>query len=266
MSQETVSQTGRLHWDATSTDYLRHRPGYPDAFFALLQNLGIGLAGQDILDLGSGTGALAVPFARQKARVTAVDLSKGQIAAGQKAARQHHVSITFKVAPAEETGLPDLSFDVITASMCWAYFNQQRMAREVPRLLRPDGRLLVSTLIWSGAEDAIAGQTDRLLIKYNPKARQLRRRGESEIIPRWSVSAYRLLTYHEFTVTLPFTRESWRGRMRATKWIGAALSPEQTAAFDREHQTLLNRIAPPTFDIRHRITLHIFQPIKSNIG
>ena len=260
MSHDARQRSERLHWDATSGDYLRYRPGYPDSYFALLQKLGIGLPGQDILDLGSGTGALAVPFARQRAHVTAVDLSQGQIAAGKKAARQQNVSITFKVAPAEETGLPDHSFDAITASMCWGYFNQPRMAREVPRLLRADGVLLVSTLIWSGAEDAIAGQTDRLLIQFNPKARQLRRGGELDVIPRWSMAAYRLRTHHDYTVLLPFTRESWRGRIRASKWIGAALTPEQTVAFDREHQALLNRIAPPAFSIRHRIRLQLFQP------
>ena len=95
MSHDARQRSERLHWDATSGDYLRYRPGYPDSYFALLQKLGIGLPGQDILDLGSGTGALAVPFARQRAHVTAVDLSQGQIAAGKKAARQQNVSITF---------------------------------------------------------------------------------------------------------------------------------------------------------------------------
>jgi hypothetical protein len=44
-----------------------------------LQKLGIGLKKQDILDLGTGTGALALPFAKQGAHVTGVDISKGQM-------------------------------------------------------------------------------------------------------------------------------------------------------------------------------------------
>jgi 2-polyprenyl-3-methyl-5-hydroxy-6-metoxy-1,4-benzoquinol methylase len=102
MAQARTEDVKRLHWDATSQDYLQHRPGYPGEFFVLLQLLGIGLAGQDILDLGSGTGALAVPFARQGARVTAVDLSTGQIQAGRQAARQHGVKITRLAAVAQE--------------------------------------------------------------------------------------------------------------------------------------------------------------------
>jgi hypothetical protein len=38
------------------------------------------------------------------------------------------------------------------------------------------------------------------------------------------------------------------------------LSPEQTAAFDRAHQELLERIAPAQFNIRHRIRIQIFEP------
>ena len=32
-----------LHWDQTSEDYSKYRPGYPDDYFLLLQKLDIGL-------------------------------------------------------------------------------------------------------------------------------------------------------------------------------------------------------------------------------
>jgi hypothetical protein len=46
-----------LHWDATSQDYSNTDRDTP-AIFVLLQYLGNGLDGQDIHDLGSGTGTL----------------------------------------------------------------------------------------------------------------------------------------------------------------------------------------------------------------
>jgi SAM-dependent methyltransferase len=266
MTHAQIEGSKPLNWSATSKDYLRYRPGYPGHFFVLLRHLGIGLARQDILDLGSGTGALAIQFARQGARVTAVDLSEGQIQAGRQVARKHGVRIKFNVAPAEETGLPDHSFDVITASMCWGYFDVQRMEVEVPRLLRSEGLLLLSTLIWFGVEDAIAGQTDKLLAKYNPKAGQAGRGGNVEIIPASLLKRFRLKSYHEFKVDLPFNRKSWRGRLRASKWIGAALSKGQIEAFDHEHKALLERIAPAKFRIRHRIRIQIFEPQKAECG
>jgi 2-polyprenyl-3-methyl-5-hydroxy-6-metoxy-1,4-benzoquinol methylase len=248
-----------LSWDATSRDYLQYRPGYPPEFFSLLQRLGVGLPGQDILDLGAGTGALSIPFALRKARVTATDISSGQIEAAREDARLKGVNITFKVAPSEETGLPDHAFDVISASMCWGYFDLHRMLAEVPRLLRRPGKLLLSSLVWIRGEDPVAKHSEALVLKYNPSAaRSFNRKDES--FPEWSKDHFRLKTYHSFTAHLPFTRESWRGRLRASKFILAALPADQALAFDREHAALLQDVAPDRFEIAHNIRLHIFEP------
>ncbi|MGH7942870.1 MAG: class I SAM-dependent methyltransferase [Limisphaerales bacterium] len=261
----TNAEIPNLNWSVTSCDYLRYRPGYPKRFFVILRQLGIGLAGQDILDLGSGTGALAVPFARQRARVTAVDPAEGQVQAQQLAARRYSLKIKFKVRHAEKTGLPDYSFDAITASMCWTYFDLERMKTEVPRLLRPGGLLLVSSLLWERQEmdgKGIVAGTNKLIGKYNPEARKMKRWWNPDVVPDWSRDWLRLKTFHEFQINVPFTRESWRGRIRACRWIGAALTAERTEAFDREHEALLERIAPATFDIPHRITMRIFEALK----
>ena len=133
----------------------------------------------------------------------------------------------------------------------------------MPRLLRAEGLLLVSTLIWVRNEDSVAGQTNKLIAKHNPQAGRLGRCQDAEILPAWSRNRFSLKTCHEFKVDLPFTRVSWRGRIRACRWIGAALTSEQTEAFDREHQALLERIAPAKFSISHRMRIHIFQPKRS---
>jgi hypothetical protein len=167
------------------------------------------------------------------------------------------------VAAAEETGLPDRCFDVISASMCWGYFDSKRTEVVVPRLLRAAGLFPVSTIIWVRDEDSIAGQTDKLIAKHNPQAGRLGRGQGAEILPAWSRHRFCSRTYHEFKADLPFTRVSWRGRIRAYRWIGAALTAEQTEAFDREHQALLERIASGKFGIPHRIRIQIFQPKRS---
>ena len=47
----------------TSSDYSKHRAGFPPSFFVRLRERGIGLSRQRILDLGTGTGTLARGFA-----------------------------------------------------------------------------------------------------------------------------------------------------------------------------------------------------------
>jgi ubiquinone/menaquinone biosynthesis C-methylase UbiE len=229
----------------------------------LLQELGIGLKNQDILDIGTGTGALALPFAKQGGHVTSVDISRGQIESAKALASQKKLNVQFIVTKAEETNLPDKSFDVITASMCWGYLDQKKMSEEAARLLRKNGLLLISSLNWERDADAITQRTGELLKKYGSEQRHQRRREAGCIIPEWAKEKFRLKTYHTYYVTIPFTKESWRGRIRASRGVGAILSREKTEEFDREHQKLLDDIGKDHFDIKHRITFYIFE-LKSN--
>ena len=55
----------------------------------------------------------------------------------------------------------------------------------------------------------------------------------------------------EFTVRIPFTHESWNGRMKACRGIGASLTEKEISMWEQEHRTLLEHIAPNEFDILH---------------
>jgi ubiquinone/menaquinone biosynthesis C-methylase UbiE len=257
--QERRANPRILNWDQTSEDYSRYRPGYPDSYFLLLQELGVGLKNQDILDLGTGTGALALPFAKQGAHVTGVDISNGQIEAAKTLASQNKLKVRFFVAKAEETGLPDRSFDVITSSMSWGYLDQKKMPEEATRLLRKNGLLLISSLNWVRDADTITQRTRELLKKYGSEREHQRRREAGFGIPEWAKDKFRLKTYHTYYVVIPFTKETWRGRIRASRGVGALLSPEKTEEFDQELQKLLDDIGEDYFDIEHRITFYIFE-------
>jgi 2-polyprenyl-3-methyl-5-hydroxy-6-metoxy-1,4-benzoquinol methylase len=257
--QERSART--LNWDQTSEDYSKYRPGYPHGYFLLLHELGIGQKDQDILDIGTGTGALALPFAEQGAHVTGVDISRGQIEAAKTLASRKNLNVRFIVAKAEETGLADKSFDVITSSMSWGYLDQKKMPEEAARLLRENGLLLISSLNWVRDADAITQRTGELLKKYSSEQEHQRRREAGFRIPEWATATdkFRLKTYHTYYVTIPFTKESWRGRIRASRSVGAILSREKIEEFDGELQELLDDIGKDHFDVEHRITFYIFE-------
>lgn len=253
-----------LDWSLTSDDYLKHRPGYPDDYFNLLHYFGIGLAGQRILDLGAGTGNLSIPFARQGAHVTAVDLSQGQIDAARARAEAEKLSLRFIISGAEGAPVEEDHFDAVTASMCWGYFDTSRIVEKVKKVLRPEGLLLISSIIWLSDHDEITRRTEEIVGRYN-ESFSMRGTGTkskertAEVIPDWSTTAFRLKTYHQYETGIPFTRESWRGRLRASKWIGAALSHEKAKAFDSELAEALAEIAPEQFEISHTIRIQVFQ-------
>jgi SAM-dependent methyltransferase len=250
-----------LDWGKTSADYSAWRPNYPDRFYDALATFGVGLFGQHILDLGTGVGFLALRFAQQGCHVTGVDISPGQIEEAKNRASLGGLAVYFLAVPTEDTGLPDASFDVITASQSWLYFDKERAIKEVKRLLKPHGILAITHFFWLPREEPIAQATEALILHHNPRWTTSDWSGEVSFIPKWSQGHFKLQAMFVFDEALPFTRESWRGRIRACRAIGATLEAEQIAAFDREHDTLLRSIAPEAFTILHRIDAHLFQPI-----
>jgi SAM-dependent methyltransferase len=261
MAQRTMAQAKELNWNKVAKDYLLYRNGYPSSFFTRLKDLGIGLPKQTILDLGTGTGALAVPFAQQGSVVTGVDPAEKQIEAAKERAKSLGLWVNFLVLPAENTQLPDHSFDVVAASMAWSYIDQKTGAPEVKRLLKRKGLFLISSIIWSAEPGSVAERTNDLIRRYNPDYdRRHSYVPKSYGLPDWAQGHFTRPIREDYVETLRFTKEAWRGRIRASKWIGAALPPEQVEAFDKEHQRLLES-HPGELELTHRIKLEIFQSV-----
>jgi 2-polyprenyl-3-methyl-5-hydroxy-6-metoxy-1,4-benzoquinol methylase len=250
-----------LDWSKATEDYLAFRPGYTDDYFRLLQYLGVGLRGQHILDLGTGTGVLALPFARQGARVTALDRSPEQIASAQNRAASEGLDIRFLTALAEDVELDASEFDVATASMCWSDFDRDLVAARLRRALRPGGLLLISAIAWLSDSDEIVRASENLIASYSEGFSSPVLSLDPDPSPSWAKASFTLKTYHRDVVSLPFTQESWRGRLRASRWIGAALPEKQVKSFDRDLCRLLKNIAPQSFRIEHGIRVQIFQAL-----
>ncbi|MEX2649493.1 MAG: class I SAM-dependent methyltransferase, partial [Alphaproteobacteria bacterium] len=90
-----------IDWGRTSGDYATYRPGPPDSLFERLASFGVGLAGQRILDLGTGTGAMARGFARRGASVVGIDIAPNQLAAARELTRREGLIVDYAVASAE---------------------------------------------------------------------------------------------------------------------------------------------------------------------
>lgn len=68
------------------------------------------------------------------------------------------------------------------------------------------------------------------------------------------------ITYHEeYDVEIPFTRETWNGRVKACRGVGASLSQEEIEKWEIEHQMLLQSIAPNEFYIKHYVSMLEFK-------
>jgi SAM-dependent methyltransferase len=98
-------------------------------------------SGKRIVDLGCGSGDLTLRLLSRGAAVTAVDLSPGMVEVAR--ARQRHwlpdAEAEFVTAPAENTGLAAGDFDWVVGKWVLHHLDLSSAAREIRRLMRPDG-------------------------------------------------------------------------------------------------------------------------------
>lgn len=256
---KSVFDEGRaIDWGATSGDYADFRPGPPDGLYSRLQALGIGVPGQRILDLGTGTGVVARALARQGAIVSGTDISAHQIDAARKLSAAEGLDIEFRVAAAEEPPFAARSFDIATANQCFLYFDKPRAVAALRKVLVPGGRLMTSHFNWLPKVDAIAAASEALVLEFNPAWQAAGFDGRTEPIPQWMPPDWLLEAFFWFDVDVPFDHASWRGRVRASRCWCLSF-PDDVARFDAEHAKLLERIAPANFTIRHRIDARILR-------
>lgn len=248
-----------IDWGKTSEDYAAYRPGPTLGLYTRLAALGVGLKGQAMLDLGTGTGVLARQFARQGAAVSGVDISPEQIAMAGKLASDENLNVDFLVAPAESLPWQTATFDVATANQCWLYFDVHRMARELRRVLKPGGRLVTSHLSWLPRDDEIARASEALVLEHNPDWSADDFSGVIPASPAWAEAFFRVRAMFYYDEPIRFTRETWRGRIRACRGIGATMSPEEIAAFDAAHDQMLREMTGDEFTVLHRIDAHVFE-------
>jgi SAM-dependent methyltransferase len=252
-----------IDWGNTTEDYAKYRPGPPPTFYDKLKALDVGLSHQSMLDLGTGTGVLAREFAKRGAvRVCGTDISEIQVEMAKELAEKSGFQVQFEVAPAEKQPFREKEFDVITANQCWLYFDKSKVIPEVKRLLKPGGVLVTSHISWLPRLDMVARRSEELILKYNPQWTAADYHGEVPAFPKWAEGHFKLRGMFFYDEQIPFDISTWRGRIRACRGVGAALSADEVKRFDKEHEELLRDTVESNFTVLHRIDAHIFEPIE----
>jgi ubiquinone/menaquinone biosynthesis C-methylase UbiE len=123
--------------------------GREQAFRTKIADLARLQPGEEVLDVGCGTGTLAM-VARQRVgetgRVSGIDPSAQMIARASHKAVRRNLVIDFQVGVIEQLAVPDQSFDVVLSTFMMHHLPddlKRRGVREIARVLKPGGRLLV---------------------------------------------------------------------------------------------------------------------------
>jgi SAM-dependent methyltransferase len=251
----------QIDFGKTAQDYGRYRVGFPPEFFDRVAAFGVGVAGQRVLDLGTGTGTLARGFALRGCHVTGLDPSAQLTEEAKRLDREAGVSVRYVTAKAERTGLPDAGFDIVSAGQCWHWFDRPKTAQEVRRLLAPKGRLVIAHFDWIPLPGNVVEATEKLIEHHNPEWKMGGGRG---VYSRWlsdvAIAGFRNIETFSFDIFVPYSHEAWRGRIRASAGIAASLVPGQVARFDADLQTLLReRFPADALSVHHRVFAVICQ-------
>jgi SAM-dependent methyltransferase len=100
-----------------------------------------------VLDLATGPGTFAVRAASQFAKIVAVDFAEQMIERLQAHLERQGIRNTeARVMDGHALTLPDASFDAVVSMFGWFMFSDRaRALAEIHRVLRPDGRMLVTS-------------------------------------------------------------------------------------------------------------------------
>ena len=131
----------------------------------LVERLGL-RAGQRVLDIGSGTGTLAIMMAEAQpgVEVVGLDPDEAMLARARKKAEAAGVRIELEIGSATELPFADGSFDRVTSTLMAHHLPtpaKEQMFAEVRRVLKPAGELHLVDL--GPARSAVARSLQRVL-------------------------------------------------------------------------------------------------------
>lgn len=244
-----------IDFGKTAQDYVTHRQGFPPELLTRLQQFGVALSGQKIVDLGTGTGTLARQFAQKGASVTGVDIASELIEQAKQLDEQANVSIEYQLNGASSLSLPSLSQDVITAGQCWHWFDAPATTKECLRVLRPGGAMVICHFDWLPLAGNMVEMTESLILQHNPDWSMA---GGSGLYPRWltdlRTAGFENIETFSFDQMVQYSHESWIGRIRASAGVSTSLSVDKVNQFEQQLKSELQQHFPvDPLQIPHRV-------------
>ena len=141
---ENIKEQIKKYWDMRSETY-DNSPGHsglPEVWKKVLHET-FGDKKLRILDVGTGTGFLAILLAELGHDVVGIDLSERMLERAKKKADEKGLDIEFMIADAENLPFDDGEFDaVINRHLLWTLPNPQKAINEWSRVIKRGGKVV----------------------------------------------------------------------------------------------------------------------------
>ncbi|MBE1499253.1 SAM-dependent methyltransferase [Amycolatopsis lexingtonensis] len=129
----------------------------------------------DVVDLGCGTGSLAVLLAQAGHAVLGVDRSRRMLEVARRKTLTARVSVDFRAGDAADPPCAPGAYDVVLVRhVLWAMPDPSAALEAWVRLLKPDGRLVLVEGRWSTGAGITAAECERLVLAHRETATVIR--------------------------------------------------------------------------------------------
>src|SRR5690242_15763354 len=164
MAFEELKQKQSAMWGAGPFEQVEAT--ITDLHDAVFERLSPDADGATWLDVGCGTGALALRAARAGAQVTGIDLAPVLIDTAKQRAEEEGVAVDFRVGDAERLdGVDDASFDLVSSTVGVMFApDHEASARQLARVTEPGGRLCLASWTVEGG----IGQMFAMMRPFQP--------------------------------------------------------------------------------------------------
>jgi ubiquinone/menaquinone biosynthesis C-methylase UbiE len=128
----------------TAWYYARYRPGYPKQFFKhLVRTFKLDGTGR-LLDLGCGTGQLAIPLAPYFNEVVAMDPDLAMLREGRRVAKKAKAkNIRWVRGSSETLGPRTGAFRLVVMGRSFHWMNQKRALAKLYKIVKPGGGIVI---------------------------------------------------------------------------------------------------------------------------
>lgn len=233
----------------TAEYYARYRPVYPDGMLTDLVDLSVGPHGRRLVDLGCGTGEVALPLSASFDTVTAIDIDPDMVAIAERKATERQISnVAWTVGAAESLDLPAGSTDLVVAGSSFHWMDRELLAGRVRTWLTDTG---VFGLLGGGSDvwderapwHAVAVRTIREYVG------ERRRAGNQPFVAAGRHDSYLeragfVLESRQYTAEKIWTADEIVGYLYSTSFCNPVMLGDRKAAFEATLRDRLRELSP----------------------